>query len=199
MPEAGDLYRTAVHFTMPEQVDAYNVLAWQIVSGICPEAGLMAFLGSALAGVYDCIAALIVEPVDIVDAEVTQVKWYEGKWLVEKLLGKVFPAFAAANLSDMLPHAVSAVLSMLTTKAKCRGRVFVPGLGEDMQEDSLLNQEAATALAVMGGTLLTPFSYEDAVIRYVILRHDGTVAIPSAARVGGIVGSQRKRKPGVGI
>ena len=99
----------------------------------------------------------------------------------------------------MLPHATAAVITLPTATPKKFGRVFVPGLTESNQNDSLLTAGAASALSNLAGALLTPFTAAGASFSYKVIGKGGNVDTPTGFAVNGVLGSRRSRKPGVGI
>ena len=123
MPTAGDTYRAIVHWVMPEQVDAVNVLGLKILAGTCTDAELMTTLATYLTTAYAFLQTFIHDQVDIADAKIVKVVWSGTAWVTDQIVGTIFPTFTATVPTDMLPHACSAVVTMPTAVPKRRGRI----------------------------------------------------------------------------
>lgn len=197
--DAGDLFRIAQHITMPEQVDAYNVLGVRCESGTCTEAEFLTAAATWVTGLYANLQGVIHNQVDLAEGTLNQVVWSVDAWVVDRLIGTILPSFTPTDANDMLPHAVAGVISFPTDIPRKFGRVFIPGLSEVQQADSLLVSGAATALANFATALRTAFTAGSASFLYRVLGQGGLFDDTTGFSVNGLVGSQRKRKPGVGI
>lgn len=197
--EAGDIFRLAQHITMPEQVDAFNVLGIRCESGTCTEAEMLTAAATWVTGLYANLQAVMSDQVDLAEGTLNEVIWSVDQWVVNRLIGTILPAFTATGVSDMLPHAVAGVVSFPTDIPRKFGRVFIPGLTENEQGDSLLSAGAATALGLFAADLRTAFTAGTASFLYRVLGKAGLFDDTTGFSVNGILGSQRKRKPGVGI
>lgn len=196
---AGDVLRAAVEFTMPEQVDAFNILGLKVLTGSCTDAELLAAVGGWLTGAFSWLEAGISDQVDIANCRVTKMAWVATQWEVSAVIGNVIPTFTAEAVDDMLPHAVSSVITLPTGKPTSRGRINIPGATESVQADSVIAGLWATALASFATGIMTQLSPGTTTIDYAVLGNDGQARVPTGANVNGILGSQRRRKPGVGI
>lgn len=196
---SGETFRAVVTLDMPESQIAQIVLGLLCESGSCTDAQLLTAAATWLQSAFDRLDTIVHDQVDIQDCVISEVAWSVTYWEVQRLIGTCFPTFAPTNTGEMLPHACSAVITMPTVKPKKRGRINIPGLAEDQQSDSLLVVGAATALANFGNDIKTAFAPGSASMLYVILGQGGTVNGADSVAVNGIIGSQRRRKPGVGI
>jgi len=199
MPSADDVYRAAVHITLPEQVDAYNILGLKCIAGSCTDAEFLAAAATYIQNVYATVDDVLQQNVDLAETTITKVVFSVDKWIVDALVGTFLPTFTATETGDMLPHIMAMVLTLPTAIPKKRGRVFIPGLSEEHQDDSLLDSTAATALGNFGTTLRSGFTAGGASFNYHVLGNDGLATYPTSFVVNGIMGSNRRRKPGVGI
>lgn len=199
MPSSGDHFRAIVGWTMPEQVDAANVLAFKMVSGTCTDSEFQTALAAYLTTAYGYLQGVVHNNVDIAEVKVVEVTWSVASWITTRLVGTISPSFTSTDSGEMLPHACSGVIVMPTSVPKRRGRVNIPGLTEAQQSDSLWVSGCATAMANFGAALRTGFSPGAGSANYYVLGNDGTSSYPGVASVNGLVGSQRSRKPGVGI
>jgi hypothetical protein len=197
--QAGDIMRAAVNWVMPEQVDAYNVLGLVCYQGTCSDSDFLTSCATWMTSAYSALQGVIHNQVDIATARITQVTWSGTEWIVTRVIGTIFPTFAATDANDMLPHAVAGVVTFPTAIPTRRGRIFVPGLSEVQQADSLLVAGAATALGNFAGLIRTAFHPTGGDVSYYVLGKGGTASVSTGFQVNGLTGTQRKRKPGIGI
>lgn len=195
----GNIFRVVVHWAMPEQVDANNVLGLICASGSCTDAELLTAVAAWLTTAFGYLQGAMHNQVDLADARVVQVVWSGAEWITNRVLGTVMPTFAATDANDMLPHAVSPHVTFNTLAPTRKGKVKLTGFSEVQQADSILLAGAATAMGNFASALLTPLSPGSASCNYVVLGDDGQARNSTGALVRGIVGSQRQRRPGVGI
>jgi hypothetical protein len=196
---ADDHFRLALEWSMPELQSAYNILGLTCESGTSSDAAFLTSAASWVTTAFATVQGIIHNQVDIEAGIINQVTWSGTEWVVSRLIGTILPTFTATDANDMLPHAVAGVITFPTATPRKWGRVFVPGLSEVQQADSLLIAGAATALANLGTALMTAFTPGSASCRYAVLGKGGNVDLPTALQVNGLVGSQDRRKPGVGI
>lgn len=196
---ADDVIRVAVEYDMPESQKAFNVLGMKCISGTCTDLELLTALATYVNGAWATLAGSIHNQVELASCRVTKMSWQTTEWVVSAVLGSFIPSFTPTDANDMLPHAVSGVIVMPTVKPTSRGRINIPGIGEDRQADSLLTSAGATALANFAVAIRTAIAPGTASLYYAVLGNDGTARTSTSADVNGILGSQRRRKPGVGI
>ena len=196
---ANDVLRVAMHLITPEQVDAYNVIGLFCTAGTCTDAQLLAAVGCWLSTAYVFMQSHINDQVDLAEGRVAKMVWSGTEWITNEIIGTVLPNFTATNVDDMLPHAVSPYVTFDTLAPTRKGKVKLVGFAEDQQADSILTAQASTAIANFANALRTPIVAGAATLIYAILGDDGVARATTAATVRGIVGSQRQRKPGVGI
>jgi hypothetical protein len=122
------------------------------------------------------------------------------QWEVTEFIGTRYPSVTFAGSGDQLPNQTAAVLVADTTRPKSFGKKFIAGFVELASQGSVLIASALAALA-------------DALVYYVsdievatglnlvagVPRTHSDVFLPfTTGFVDYIVGSQRRRKPGVG-
>lgn len=134
--------------------------------------------------------------------EVSAVVWdaVQGIWEVSRSIGQGSITWPGTSTGQLLPNQVAPVLLANTGRPKTRGRKFIPGFVEDSTEASTLNSGAMTAL----GTALNHYIADE----MISVGNELIVGVPStvtgdfesfgAGDVNDIIGSQRRRKPGVG-
>ena len=197
--EAGTIIRCAMEWSMPEEVEAYNVWAMQCSTGEATDAQLLTALASWVQNGWATVQGIIKSTVDIQEVTVNKIIWSGTEWIVDRYIGLIFPTFAATNVNDLLPHATAAVLQFPTAVPKKRGRMFVPGLTEDQQAGSLLTGGAITALTNLATAVRSTLVAGTAQIFYTVVGKGGQSDYSTSSITNGTLGSQRKRKPGVGI
>ena len=196
---SGDIIRVAQHITMPEQVDAYNILALVCTTGTCTDEQLLTNLEAWVAAAYDNLTQSMSSAVDLAEGRVARMEWQVTEWIVTEIIGTILPTFTGLNESGMLPHAVSPYVTFDTAAPTRKGKIKLTGFAEDRQEDSILETAAATAMALFVTDIRTALGSGSALLSYCVLGDDGSARVSTAGTVRGIVGSQRQRRPGVGI
>lgn len=195
----GDLVRLIQSFSMPEEVIAQNVLAFRATAGESTDAQLLTAAATFMSTLYTNLVGIMHNQVSTSDCKVVKVVWSGGAWITDRVIGTFLPGVTGTDGTDMLPHAVAGVLTLPTAVPKRRGRVFLPGITEANQANSLWVAGAATAIGNFATTLRTGFTSGTADMRYAVLGNDGLNNTSTSFSVRGISGTQRKRKPGVGI
>lgn len=107
------------------------------------------------------------------------------------------------NTAQMLPHGVAPVVTGRTVDPDVNGRKFWPGFAESMTDASTLNSTALTELLLAGAVWIVAFTGANTGSGF----DSGVWSVTQVAFkkfvdnliVNGIVGYQRRRKPGVGI
>jgi len=121
-------------------------------------------------------------------------------WLTEYFVGQFVPTFAMSNSSEPLPNMSSAFITLNTSRPQSRGRKFLAPFGENRQAATVLINDAVTAVT----------AFADAVLDDISLGAGGDL-LPGIVRAGvdsfltftgatitDILGTQRRRRPGVG-
>lgn len=196
---SGDIFRAALKYSMPDTQTAYNVLGFMCTAGSCTDTELLTALDSLLVTALAYIAGNIFSGVDVDEARVTGMVWTAGEWVVDRLVGSIVPTFTPTDANHMLPHAVAGVITLPTAHPRRRGRVFIPGLTENQQVASDLEPGAVTSLTSFASALTTVMTPGSANVSYHVLGSDGLARPATTYVVNSLVGSQRKRKPGIGV
>lgn len=134
---------------------------------------------------------------------VQEIAWdaIDGQWEVTRLIGYFTPTISFTNASDELPNQSSAFATFNTSRPKSRGRTFVMPFGEDRQDGTYLISAALTDMTDFADELL-----DDIVLGPLnelipgIPRQALEVFLPfTLGIVTDLLGSQRRRRPTVGI
>ena len=196
---AGEVLQVALDMPMPEQVNAFNVLRFLCESGSATDAEILTAIGSWITAAYTSLLTAMSDQVDVSNGRVAKIAWSGTEWITNQIVGTILPGLTGTRTEDMLPHAVAACITFPTDKPQSRGRVFLPGFTENLQDNSLWIASAATTMGNFATLLRTAIYAGSATLRYAIAGNDGVARVTSGFSVNGITGSQRRRKPGVGI
>lgn len=196
---SGDKFRVQVKWSLPDLVTAYNILGLGCTAGTCTDAQLLTAIDSWLVTAYAYLQTSLQSGADIDEAQVNRVTWSGTEWLVSEVLGTLYPTFTATNGAQMLPHAVAAVVTMPTIVPRRKGKIFVPAICEDDCSASSLDPSIVTALGNFANAITTVLLPGSATVWYQILSNDGGGRVPVSYLIGALTGTQRRRKPGVGI
>lgn len=124
----------------------------------------------------------------------------ESKWEVTGLIGYFTPTISFVNASDELPNQSSAFATFNTTRPKSRGRKFAMPFGEDTQDGTYLTAAALSDMTDWADEILDNVVF-GALEYFVpgIPREAVDVWLDFVgAVVTNVLGSQRRRRPGVG-
>lgn len=134
--------------------------------------------------------------------ETSEVEWdaVNSKWEVTRVLPQDTITWPGTAAGDILPNQIAPVLLASTYRPKTRGRKFIPAFAEAATQGSTLVAGALTAL----GNAVNDYIADETISA----NNDLIVGVPSNVTgefhefangdVTDIVGSQRRRKPGVG-
>ena len=122
------------------------------------------------------------------------------EWVTDHLIDVFTPSFTHTNTDDPFPNQIAPVMIGSTYRPKTRGRKFIPGCVETMADGSYLVTSAVTALVgavsyyisevvVSGTNVLRPGVPRQGVDSF-------RPFLEGAANI--ILGTQRRRTPGVG-
>lgn len=134
---------------------------------------------------------------------VQKIIWDAGNelWVVDALVGYFTPTITFNNSTDGLPNQSSAFASFTTYHPGHYGRKFMPPFGEDQQDGTYLESTALADMAdyaddILDGIYLGPLNNLYAGI---VRAAAGDFYKFAGAVVTNVLGSQRRRRPGVGI
>ena len=196
--------RAVFELLFPDYRVAQNVF-WFLADFTSPqsdaavEAAIESYVDDVITEVDDDIkSTCTVSPGDV-----NEMVWNagEGIWEVDRFIGQIEPSITFAETTEMLPHAVCPVLVANTARPKTRGRKSIPGFCE---ADNDMGDVSAGALAHLATALAqyladeTISSGNDLLVG-VASTVTGTFWEFTDGHVDSLFGSQRRRKPGVGI
>jgi hypothetical protein len=153
-------------------------------------------------GFYGYLEAWMDEECTFNPIAIDKVAWNAVKEIWETVyhIGDRTPTVNPNNASEQLPNQVAPVLVAKTERPKSNGRKFIQGFAETASSGSELVAGAITSLSNALGEYLSDI--EASTNNYLIAgvpRSEANDFLPFASGiVNTIIGSQRRRKPGVG-
>lgn len=198
-----DILRVSCNFELGDGTQYQNIYHF-IRDGTDPfsDAAHVAVLKIAMEAAYAAIAAQVKDDVTEQLSFVDRVAFNEitDTWEVVENIGTFTPTFTPTNLNEGLPYQSAPYLIFKTGRPKTVGKKFLFPFAEDMQSDTILVASAITAMVAYGVQILLERSLGgDATLTAGVPR----TGIDSwwnflVAVVGDVLGSQKRRRPGVG-
>lgn len=152
--------------------------------------------------IYNAVAAFLDTNATLNYTEVDKIAWNatEGKWLTTGTLGQCDPAFTATGSGDTFPNQIAPVLRANTSRPKSFGRKFLMAFVESAATGTDLTSAALTALAIALAHYLADetVSGTSKLVPGVPRADENTFLPFTDGVVNSLVGTQRRRKPGVG-
>ena len=199
----GDILRVSVNFELGNGTLYQNIYHY-IRDGTDPVADdvHVTRLRVAMESAYGTLAAHVkgdvVEQLSFVD----RVEFNEitDQWEVVENIGTFTPAFTPVGATDEIPHQSSPYVVFKTGRPKTVGKKYLFPFLETSQAGSILTSAAVTALVAYGVQILVSLIVAGDVTLTAGVPRTGIQGWYNflVAVVGDVLGSQRRRKPGVG-
>lgn len=200
--EAGAILRVVAELIMPGSTVAQNVFYAQFndTGGSNADQDVVDDLVDWVDDIFNQIVNQMSDTITAGEVKVYQWDALDLDW---DEIGSNVATFAPADVGEMLPHGVAAVMTGRTFDADVNGRKFFAGFSEGEQDGSYWVALALTNLLLAGAQWLTTFAgtatgstFYPGVwsVAQVVFRRFVDNLI-----VNGVAGYQRRRKPGVGI
>jgi len=131
---------------------------------------------------------------------VDKIEWSGTQWLVTENVGTFTPVFTPTQVGDALPYNCAPFIVFKTSRPKTVGRKFLFPFDEAWQANSILVGGALTAMAAFGALAITslPLGGANAMTPGVVRTGTAEFFAFQVAVVNDVIGTQRKRRPGVG-
>ena len=199
----GDVLKAVAEYVLPDGTIAQNVFYF-VAEFLASQTGT-AVLGAVkqyLEDFYDAIKAYVKSSVTFNPFTLHKLQWNatESEWEVEEFIGSDDVEVTNTSLDDQFPNQVAATMTANTARPKSRGRKFAPPFVDTAAVAGDLIAGAVTAL----GVALNHYLSDETVF-------SGNLLSPGVPRVGfntfleftngvvnSVLGTQRRRKPGVG-
>lgn len=198
-----DILRISANFELGDGTQYQNIYhvirdGTDVLSDAAHIVAIKAKIEAMYATIEDQVTNDVVEQLSFVD----RIEFNEivDEWRVVENIGTFTPTFTPGNVNDAIPYQGAPYLIFKTQRPKSVGKKFLFPFGEDQQADTILAGPAVTAMAAFGVAVL------DSIVVGGDVRL--TFGIPRTgiqtwfnflvAVVNDIIGSQKRRRPGVG-
>lgn len=199
----GDILRVSCNFELGDGTQYQNIYHY-VRDGTDPYSDALHVSGLAakMNAVYNTILAQVKSDVTEQLSFVDRVEWNEitSQWEVVENIGTFTLSFVPSGVVDALPFQAAPYLIFKTQRPKSVGKKFLFPFIETMQASTILDAAAVTAMVAFGVQVLSAVALGgDATLTAGIPRTSFNVFLNFlVAVVGDVIGSQRRRRPGVG-
>lgn len=200
----GDVLKVTIEFSLSTGTICQNVAYFRsVLTGGVTDAATVSAIKSWADAAYQEIDADFENGMTANTSYVDTIEWDSvgSKWEVVYNVGSFVPVIVPASASELLPQPVSPFIVFNTTRPKSKGRRFLFGYTEPSTSGSVLTAGDVTRLVDFADECL-----DNAVIDVLNYFVPGIPRVAAnlfldftSAVVTNIVGTQRRRRPGVGI
>lgn len=199
----GDILRVSVNFELGDGTQYQNIFHY-VRDGTDPfsDAVHITAIKGRMEAMYDTIRNLVtsdvVEQLCFVDR--VEFNEIENDWRVVENIGTFTPVFDPTEVSDALPFQSAPFVVFKTQRPRSVGKKFLFPFGEAHQDGTILVGGAVTAMVAFGVQVINSIAIGgDATLTAGIVRTGiQTFLNFLVAVVNDVIGSQRRRRPGVG-
>jgi hypothetical protein len=199
----GDFLKAVVQFTLDDGTIAQNVF-WFKAAFVADQvnSAVLSAIEGYVEDIYNAVSAYLSNTFNIDLSYVHKMTFNPtlAKWVTGTLVGSILPTITHTNTDDPFPNQIAATLVANTTRPGSFGRKFLMGCVETMADGSELVSAAVTAM----GNALNHYIADETVsgsdqLVVGVLREGVEQFLEfTDGQVNSIVGTQRRRKPGVG-
>lgn len=199
--EVGDVLRVTANFILFPGIQYQNVYHY-LYDGIpvVDDQNAVDAIETALDLAYDELVGLVSPDTDVDLSSVDKVEFLEGEWTVTENIGTFTPTLTAVGTGNTLPYQSSPFVTFKTSRPKSVGRKFLFPMTEPQQDSTIIIPAAVTALVAYAAVIL-----DDITVELINLLHPGIVRtgvddflVFTVGVVTNVLGSQKRRRPGVG-
>ena len=199
----GEILKAVVPIEMDDGTVTNQVFHW--IANVTSEVNngsLLTLVGQFLDALYTYIDDLIADSCVFLPYYLTRITWDDvaGAWQMAEYIGEVSSNVTPADVNEALPNQMAATVRATTPRPRSYGRKFIPGFTEGHQDGGILSGTATTALANFVADYIddidlgavgalspgVPRTNEEVFLDFI------------TGVVNDVMGTQRKRKPGVG-
>lgn len=198
---SGDYVRVSVNFELGDGTLYQNIYTYtRDGEDVVSDEDTVDFIETRVEDMYNTIIAQVkddtVEQLSFVD----QIEWDGTKWEVVENIGVFTPAFNPNATGDALPYQSAPFLIFKTARPKTVGKKFLFPFDEAQQADSILVAGAVTAMTNFGAYAIAAISLggSSTLIPGVVRTGSNHWLSFTVAVINDIIGTQRRRRPGVG-
>jgi hypothetical protein len=202
--ENNDVIKCVVEMVLSDGTIAQNV--WHYLAGLensQSDGDVTSAIASVMDALYTLIDDYVGDEIIVNPAYFNIVSWSTElqKWVVDRDLGDETLTWEGASANDVMPNQMAAVITASTARPKVHGRKFFPFFVESSANAGDLIAGAVTALTAAAALWLTPLGLGGNNYLYAMVPSttDGASLPLTSAQVNSIMGTMRRRKPGVGV
>lgn len=199
----GDILRISANFELGDGTQYQNI--YHMVrdgTDVVSDAAHVLAIKGRLENMYDELVSQVLDDVTPQLSFVDRVEFNEitNQWEVVENIGTLTLSFTPVNAGDGLPYQASPYIIFKTQRPKSVGKKFLFPYAESEQNETLLVAGAVTAMVAFGVFVLASLELGgDATLTMGIPRTGfNTFLNFLVAVVNDVIGSQRRRRPGVG-
>lgn len=199
----GDVLRVSANFELGDGTQYQNI--WHYIrDGTDPfsDATHVTAIKNKMQDIYGEIADQVKDDVTEQLGFVDRIEFNEilDEWRVVENIGTFTPVFTPTGITDALPYQCAPYLTFKTQRPRSVGKKFLFPFIETQQAETILVGGAVAAIVAFGAQALTAIALGgDATLTAGIVRTGVQTVLPYlVAVVSDIIGTQRRRKPGVG-
>lgn len=196
-----DKVKVTCNFELGDGTQYQNVY-YYIREGTDPfsDSAIVASIKALLEGAYAELVTLVTTDVTEQLSFVDRIEWVTDKWKVTENIGTFTPTFAPSATGDALPFMSAPFVVFKTTRPKTVGKKFLFPFDEAWQDATILlsgavNAMVAYAAEILGDVPLSPGNFLTPGVPRT--RVEAWYSFQVAV-VNDIIGSQKRRRPGVG-
>lgn len=199
----GDYLKVTMNFTLGDGTQYQNVYHYTRV-GEDPysDASHVTTLTAAMQLMYDELEPFVKDDVTEQLCFVDRVEWSVelGRWEVVENIGTFVIVFTPTQTGDSLPYMVSPFVVFKTTRPQTVGRKFLFPLDEAWQADTILVAGAVTGITAYAALAIgsRPLGGDASLVPGVVRTGVHQWLSFQTAVVTDLLGSQKRRRPGVG-
>lgn len=199
----GDILRVSVNFELGDGTQYQNIFH-MIRDGtdVHSDPTHVAAISGKIQTMYATLAGQVLDDVVEKLSFVDRVEFNEitDQWEVVENIGTFTITFSPTNVDDGLPYQSAPYIIFKTQRPKSVGKKFLFPFAENQQNETILTGTAVTQMAAFGvGVLNAIVVGGDATLTMGIVRTGLNVFLNFlVAVVNDVIGSQKRRRPGVG-
>lgn len=202
--DTGEIVKGVAEFVLADGTIIQNVYHFAaLFADSQDDATVVTGVNGYVQDIYDDIDQYVDSNVTVNPLIIHVVRWdvTEGKWETHRLLGSTIPSITFTGATDPLPHQCSPVLVANTERPKTRGRKFLPPFLDTSADGPDWVGAVVTALgaALVNYLAVETLSANNLLFPGVPRTEENVFLAFLNGLVNSVVGTQRRRKPGVGI
>lgn len=202
MPQIGDAYRVIASGRLFNVVETRNMFSYVLVAANGTDDQCAVALEAQIASMFNNLKSALSHHFEVYQTE-TQ-KWYPtpgqtnvGYWQTYHVTTQ---AIVGTLVSDIIAYQAAVLITLKTAAKKVLGRKFLAGMTEDNTTDGLLVAGMVTVVGQFLTAMLAPVVFGAGGDAHPgVMDKTGTFREFLGGKVGSIISTMRRRKPGYGI